>query len=220
MVAISRGSQVVVQFLDGEAGQGGQEVAARLDGAPIQALASDGDAVLILGTHPAEADADPGPGAPFVLAALVRPSGPESFALGLRAVAPTLYGDDSGFVVDGAWLISAGFGRARAPGPQVPGLRLFRRTGPSGDAVTVDGTSWLELDAPLAAAFADPRGLEWWSAAASCMSVPRSPSRARRSRSRSRARAAPFCAGSRAIARCGRRSTIPTICSRSWTARR
>ena len=164
VVAISRGSQVIVRFLDGESGQ---EVAATLDGAPIQAVACDGDAVLVLGTRQADTDGSDGqgqgmtgPGAPFVEATLIRPSGPEPIALGLRATVPTLYGDESGFVVDGAWLLSAGFERARAPGPQVPGLRLFRRTGPSGDAVTVDGARWLELDAPLDGAFADPAGLE------------------------------------------------------------
>jgi hypothetical protein len=125
-------------------------VTAPLDGKPVLAAASDGTRVLLATTRGGEfAVEDPRPIDATLM--LVARDGARAIDLGRVAAAPTLWGDSDGFVVAGTLTVDADGRVAPAPGRQVREARLFRApipagTQPTSDRITVDGSSWLDVD--------------------------------------------------------------------------
>lgn len=144
LVAVTAGDGLlVVHRFDGETVSRG---ALALPGEPVAAAAS-GDAVLVA-TVSGRAR----------LVALLR-SGAASLLAVEGTATPVLYGDDEGFILDGAWLVGDGGAFARAPARQIPGARVFRRAQPGGDVVTLDGARWLDTGGSVDWAARDAAGV-------------------------------------------------------------
>ncbi len=160
-----RGQVVTIYFLDGA----GNVVSSTVDavGLPAPALAGDGEHALVAATVPSNLPPHPATGAappPLDAHALViAPGEPPAFVeLGLVQATPPVYGDASGFIVDGTYQLSAGragLAVSRAPAEALAGARLFRQLAPLGDLVSTDGDAWAETGGDVAWAVTDGAGV-------------------------------------------------------------